>query len=335
MMSCLVRPACLLLAIGLALPTSRLLAQADVTASMKVRRLGYLGLRPLSESQATIAALKDGLQESGWIEGRNYHLEVRLADNDPNRYPVLIAELTKLGVEVMVAVSTPAAIAIHKANPMMPIVVGGQDLVGAGLALSSERPGGVVTGVEEVNAGNTDKSLRLLKEVAPAITSVAVLSPAPTPAAHERQYGEAERSAKQLGLAIRAYRVSAATDLKALLSSVEKDRPEGLLVLGGLLPAPAIEQIVAFANSQRLPAVYPHELYAKRGGLLAYAIDTVAMFRFAATYVANILNGATPGDLPLTRWTQENSLHVNVRTAEMIGIVIPPRVMSRAARVVR
>lgn len=303
--------------------------------STTVRRLGYLGLRPMREAQPTIGALKHGLRELGYTEARDYVLEVRLADDDPTRYPILIAELTSLDVELIVAASTPAAVAIHKADPAMPIVVGrGPDLVGAGLARSFDRPGSVVTGIEELQTGNIDKSLRVLREAAPAITSVAVLSPAPTPAAHEMQYAEAEQTAKQLGLTLRAYRVSATTNFKELLAAVLKERPQGLLVLGGVLPGPAIEQIVAFANNERLPAVYPHELYAERGGLIAYAMDSVAMFRFAATYVAKILNGARPGDLPLTRWARENALYVNMATAEATGLTIPTSLLSRATRII-
>ena len=159
--------------------------------------------------------------------------------------------------------------------------------------------------------------------------------PAPTVEAHEMQYREAEQAAKEMRLVLSPYRVSAATDFDALFPVVLKDRPDALLVLGGVLPGPAIERIVHFAGSERLPALYPHELYADRGGLLAYAMDNVAMFRFAATYVDKILKGAKPGDLPITRWTRENALHINSRTAEAMGIALPPSLLARAQRIIR
>ena len=325
-----------LLVLGLILHDASLAQQPETKPATAARLVGYLGLRPLAESRSTIAALQEGLRELGQVEGRDYRLEIRLADNDPSRYPVLIRELTNLEVELIVAASTPAAAAIHQVNPRMPIVVGrGPDLVGAGLASSMEHPGGAVTGIEELNAGNTAKSLRILHEAAPSATRVAVLSPAPTVDAHEMQYHEAEQAAKEMGLVLHPYRVSATTDFDAVFPLVLKDRPDALLVLGGVLPGPAIERIVQFAGSERLPAIYQHELYVDRGGLLAYAMDNVAMFRFAATYVDKILKGAKPGDLPITRWTRENALHINSRTAEAMGITLPPSLLARAQRIIR
>ena len=332
----LLGPAGLLLAIGLAPPIPSLPAQRNVAPDATVRRVGYLGLRPMGEAATTIVALKDGLRALGRTEGRDYVLEVRLADNDASRYPGLITELTNLKVELIVAASTPAAVAIHKANPTMPIVVGrGPDIVGAGLARSLERPGGLATGIEELNAGNIDKSLRILREAAPTITRVAVLSPAPTPGAHETQYSEAEQSATQT----RPY--------APCVPNLGNDKLSGIVPGGveGTTPGAAGSWGRAarsrhrtnrqFARSERQPAVYPHELYAERGGLIAYSADNVAMFRLAATYVDKILKGGKPGDLPLTRWTRENVLLINMRTADAMGMALPPGLLSRAGRIIR
>src|SRR5687767_5038221 len=120
----------------------------------EVPRIGYIGLRPLTESAASmesINALKEGLRDLGHVEGKDYVLDVRIANNDPARYPDLTAELSKLQVKVIVAASTPAALAIHKANPTMPLVVRGPDIIGAGLADSATRPGGVTTGIDELS----------------------------------------------------------------------------------------------------------------------------------------------------------------------------------------
>jgi ABC-type uncharacterized transport system substrate-binding protein len=325
----------LLLAFGLIPSPSSLAPRLQVTTGA-ARHVGYLGLRPMAESVLTIRALKEGLRERGVVEGRDYVLDIRVAENDATRYPALITELTNLHVELIVAASTPAAVAIKKANPQMPIVVGrGPDLVGAGLAQTSERPGGFVTGIEELNVGNTAKSLRILKEVAPTATRVAVLSPAPTQDAHDLQYTEAEQSAKDLGMTLHPYRISAMTHFETLFPAILKERPQALLVLGGVLPGPAIERIAQFAKRERLPGLYPHELYVEHGGLLAYVMDNEAMFRHAATYVEKILHGAQPGDLPLTRWTRENVLHINLQTANAIGITMPPSLVARAGRIVR
>lgn len=145
------------------------------SAVQEVPRIGYIGLRPVNEtaaSMASITALKEGLRALGYVEGKDYVLEVRIANNDPTRYPALTAELTKLQVKLIVAASTPAAVAIHKANPTMPIVLRGPDIVGAGLANSAGRPGGAVTGIDEVAAGVSDKRLRLLRQAVPTISRV-------------------------------------------------------------------------------------------------------------------------------------------------------------------
>jgi ABC transporter substrate binding protein len=137
---------------GALVPIALLSAQQRSGVS-EVPRIGYIGLRPLTESAASmesITALREGLRDLGRVEGKDYLLEVRVADNDPARYPELAAELSKLQVKLIVAASTPAAVAIHKANPTMPLVLRGPDIVGAGLADSASRPGGVTTGIDEL-----------------------------------------------------------------------------------------------------------------------------------------------------------------------------------------
>ena len=155
--------------------------QRDVRFNLPVHRNGFLALRPLPQIAPSLSAFKEGMRELGQVEGKDYVLEVRLANDAPTRYPALVADLSRLKVELIVAGSTPAAIAIHQTNPTMPIVIArGPDLVGAKLADSADHPGGVATGIEELAPGMTDKRLRFLKQAVPAIARVAILSPAPT-----------------------------------------------------------------------------------------------------------------------------------------------------------
>jgi putative ABC transport system substrate-binding protein len=137
-----------------------LLSAEQRSSVPEVPRIGYIGLRPLTESAASmesITALKEALRDFGHVEGKDYVLDVRIANNDPTRYPALTAELSKLQVKLIVAASTPAAVAIHKANPTMPLVVRGPDVIGAGLADSASRPTGVTTGIDELSPGITEK----------------------------------------------------------------------------------------------------------------------------------------------------------------------------------
>ena len=130
-------------------------------------RIGYLGLRPMAEQLVPLAGLKEGLRDLGYVEGKDYVLEIRVVDNTPARYPELTRELTQLGVKLIVAPSTPAAVAIHKENPAMPVVVRGPDIVGAGLAKSAAHPAGVVTGIDELLPGESGTRRRLLKQIGP------------------------------------------------------------------------------------------------------------------------------------------------------------------------
>jgi putative ABC transport system substrate-binding protein len=308
------------------------MAAALTAQKVDVPRIGYIGLRPLSEpsgSMEIIAALKQGLGDLGYVEGKDYLLEIRIANNDPRRYPELTTELTQLKVRLIVAASTPAAVAIHKANPTMPIVVRGPDIVGAGLAQSTTHPGGVTTGIDELADGISEKRLRLLKQAAPTISRVAVLSSAPTEGGHRKAFAEAERAAAAIGVTLTTFRISETTDLSAVFSQLISDGVNAVFCSGGVLSRPVQRQIVELAARYRLPAMYPMRDYVDLGGLMAYAYRSSEMFRAAATFVDKILKGQRPGDLPLTVWDRYY-LTVNARTATTLGLTIPEPVLSQA-----
>ena len=303
----------------------------------EVPRIGYVGLRPVTESASSmesITALKEGLRDLGHLEGKDYVLEVRVANNDPTRYAALTAELSRLQVKLIVAASTPAAVAIHQANPNMPIVVRGPDIVGAGLAESATRPGGLTTGIDELSAGITDTRLRLLKETVPAVIRVAVLSSAPTEGGHVRAFEEAERAGAAIGVMVRRVKISATTDLAPLFASFRSDGVGAVLCSGGVLPRPVQQRIVELAADHHLPAMYPVRDYVELGGLMSYAYRNPEMFRALATYVDKILKGAKPGELPLTIWDR-HYLTVNAKTASALDITIPAAILSRAADVLK
>jgi putative ABC transport system substrate-binding protein len=297
-----------------------------------VPRIGYIGMRPLSESAASmqiITALKEGLADLGYVEGRDYVLEIRIANNDPDRYRELTGELTERNAKLIVAASTPAAVAIHKANPTMPIVVRGPDIVGAGLAKNTSHPGGVATGIDELADGISQKRLRLLKQAAPTISRVAVLSSAPTESGHRKAFAESEQAATDIGVTLTTFRISETTDLSAVFSQLIRDGANAVFCSGGILSRSVQRQIVQLAARHRLPAMYPSRDYVDLGGLMSYAYRSAEMFRAAATYVDRILKGQHPGDLPLTVWDR-HYLTVNARTAATLDLTIPQSVLSQA-----
>ena len=308
------------------------LAVQQRTPRSDVPRIGYIGLRPPSESAALmeiVSALKQGLGDLGYVEGKDYLLEIRTADNDPTRYPGLTSELTELKVKLIVAASTPAAVAIHKTNPTMPIVVRGPDIVGAGLAKSTNHPGGVATGIDELADGIAERRLRLLKQAVPTISRVAVLSSAPTEGGHRKAFAEAQHAATAIGVTLTNIRISDTTDLSAVFAQLLTAGANAVLCSGGVLSRPVVRQIVELAAKHRLPAMYPHRDFVELGGLMSYAYRNHEMFRAAATFVDKILKGQLPGDLPLTLWDRYY-LTVNARTATTLGLTIPEPVLSQA-----
>jgi len=313
-----------------------LLSAEQQTDNRHVPHIGLLGFRPLTESLSieVVTSLKEGLRDVGLAEGRDYVLDLRSADNDADRFPALIAELTRLQVRLIFAPSTPAAVAIHKANPAMPIVVRGPDIVGAGLALSASHPGGMVTGIDEVGTGDTAKRLRLLKQAVPAISRVAVLGSAPSDAGHARAVAEAEEAAKAIGVTLKVFRVSATTDLDRIFAGLRSDGVDALLCSGGILPRPVEQRIVELAARDRLPAMYPAIDFVRLGGLLSYGYRNEEMIRAAATYVDKVLKGANAGDLPLMIWDRFY-LTVNAKAAAAFDLTLPPAFLSQADEVIK
>jgi putative tryptophan/tyrosine transport system substrate-binding protein len=322
---------------AVAIVTAALLSAQQQRARGEPARIGYIGLRPLAESAASmepITALKDGLRELGLTEGTDYILEIRIANNAPDRYPALTRELAQLGVKLIVAASTPAAVAIHQADSAMPIVVRGPDLVGAGLATSVGRPGGVVTGIDELAPGLTETRLRLLKEALPRASRIAVLSSAPTENGHLVAFAEAEHAAGAIGLSVKPFRVSATTDYAAVFSQLRQDGADAIFLSGGVLPRPVLQEIVRLAASDGLPGMYASRDYVELGGLMSYAYRNADIFRAAAGYVDRILKGAKPGDLPITMWNR-HYLTVNAKAATGLGLTLPALFLSKANEILK
>lgn len=303
--------------------------QRSDSPDVGIQRIGFLGLRPIAEQRVLIAGLKEGLRDLGYVEGKDYVLDIRVVDNNPGRYPEMIRELTQLRVKLIVAPSTPAAVAIHKENPTMAIVVRGPDIVGSGLAESASRPGGVATGIDELTPGESARRLRLLKQAVPTISHVAVLSSAPTDSGHATAFAEADEAAKSMGVTLRVFRVSAATNFDAIFADIASSDAQGVFCLGGVLPRPVMKRIVDLAAQARLPAMYPLGDYVELGGLMSHTYRNAEVFRAAAAYVDKILKGARPGDLPVTIWTKYY-LTVNATTAAKLGITLPQSLLSQA-----
>jgi putative ABC transport system substrate-binding protein len=300
----------------------------------KVVRVGVLSLvAPTSpENQAQYGLFLLGMRDFGWVEGRNMVIEARPAGRQ-ERFPEVAAELVRLGVDVIVALSPLAVAAAKKATSTVPIVgVSMGDPVRTGLVTSLARPGGNVTGVANLRTALTGKWLELLKEIVPKVARVAVLAnPANLDADdYVREVGQATRS---WPVEVKFFNVANSRDLEPIFVEMSKWRPGGLLVIPDAMFFAYRAEIVNLAAKSRLPAVYWTTEYADVGGLVSYAPSVEDMTRRAAVFVGKILKGAKPGDLPIEQPTKFD-LVINLKTAKALGLTIPPSLLARADQVI-
>jgi putative tryptophan/tyrosine transport system substrate-binding protein len=292
-----------------------------------MRRIGFL----IGGPPALIDAFKTALTAHGHIEGENLDLDIRVATAaDAERHA---EELAKSDVELVVAAALPFALDLRDMNPNKPMVIATcPGMVSNGFAESLERPGGIVTGMEELAPGVTARRLTLLKALAPGVSRVALLSTTPGRGGHEMQVADAEAIAPALGVTVQVYRATSLPALEDALAAMVRDKMNGLANFQGGLSLEHRKVIVDFAAEHRLPAVYQATLFPESGGLMAWAPDLEEQFRVAARYVHQILEGARPGELPILHparyfWT------VNETAARGLGIELSADVRATIDRV--
>jgi putative ABC transport system substrate-binding protein len=300
----------------------------------KAPRVGILFGASLLANSGRVEAFRQGLQELGYIDGKNIVIEVRYADGKLDRLPALAAELFSLNVELIVTAGPAVTLPVKEATNRIPIVMAfDSDPVGSGFVASLAQPGGNITGLSSLSPELTGKRLEILKETVPKLSRVAVVgNPANTATA--LNFKEAEVAARAYGLKVQSLEVRGPNDLDSAFSTMTKGRAEALLPLGDSVVVFHRERIVNFATKNRLPAIYPTFEWVDAGGLMSYGPDILDSFRRAATYVDKILKGAKPADLPVEQ-PMKFELVINLKTAKQIGVTIPPNVLARADRVIR
>jgi putative ABC transport system substrate-binding protein len=306
---------------------------ARATAQSRMRRVGFIGPSE-ALSRDLQGALLAGLRELGYREGQNVVVERRYVEGRPDRLPALATELINLGVEVMVVGGERHALAVKAAKPSLPVVMAWSfDPVGAGLAESLARPGGSVTGLTwDVAAEQVTKRLQLFKETVPTMTRLDLLWD-PALAGAAAYVSQVNAASKTLGVHTSWVEIQAAADLEGVLERVRKNRPGALFIWDGPATSPQIKLICDFAIKERLPAFTASTRHVDRGCLMAYAVNTLDLYRRAAAFVDKILNGARPGNLPIEQPTRFE-LVINQRTAKALGLSIPPAILLRADRVI-
>jgi putative ABC transport system substrate-binding protein len=280
-----------------------------------------------------LEALRGGLKDLGYLEGKNIALELRNAEGNNDRLPVLADELVRLRVHVILALNTPAAMAAKKTTATVPIVIARvTDPVRSGLVSSLARPGGNVTGLSFNNAELAVKGLERLREAIPRIARVGVLSNAGNPA-HPPQVAAMESAGDRIGVKLHSLLLQNAGDLPAVFQAAARVRAEALFVLDDTALTRQRGEIVKLATAHSLPVVARYKDFADAGALIAYGPNLSAVYRRAAYYIDKLLRGARASDLPLEE-PSVFDLVVNLRTAKALGLTISPSVLVRADHVI-
>jgi putative tryptophan/tyrosine transport system substrate-binding protein len=310
------------------------LRDANAQQAEKVWRIGYLaaGARPLDGGPP--AALRQALQELGYVDGRNVIYAGRWAEARSERLPALAVELVGEKVDLIVIFGGKAALAVKEATATIPVVfVGSGDPVAVGLIGSFSRPGGNITGISDQSTELSAKRLELLKEVVPKAERVAVLWNADDLAMTLR-YREIEKAARVLRVTVQPLGVREPEDFDLAFSAMTRERPDALVLVTDVLTNLNRKRVLDFATAHSIPAMYEYGFLVRDGGLMSYGPDFDDMFRRAAVYVDRILKGSKPSDLPVEQPTRYYLL-VNLKTAKALGLTIPQSLMLRADEVIQ
>ena len=309
---------------------------AEAQQAGKVYRMGMIAMT-FPPSPAFVRmwdAFSDGLRQLGYVEGKNILIERRYSEGQAERYTRLAAELVGLKVDLIMVITTPAALAAKAATGTIPILfVTAIDPVGAGLAASLARPGGNVTGLATLSPELSTKRLELIKELIPRVSRVAVLWNAGNPANAIVRAGM-EEAGHRLGFGLRSYEVQRSDDLERTFAAIIRERPDALLVPSDALMFQHRDHIAQLALQARLPSIFEPREMALAGGLMAYGPSYAEMFRRAAFYVDRLLKGTKPADLPIEQPTKFE-LIINLKTAKGLGLTIPPSLLGRADEVIQ
>jgi putative tryptophan/tyrosine transport system substrate-binding protein len=305
----------------------------DAQQPTKMHRIGLLhGGSPPPQN---LEAFRQGLRDLGYVEGQNLVIELRAAEGSAERLRDWAAELVQLQVDVIVGVGTAAIRAAQHATHTIPIVMAGTaDPVGQGLVASLARPGGNITGLSLLMAELPGKGLELLKETVPQSARVAVLANPADPTSEARM-NNLRMAAQALGLHLRVLEVRSADELDTAFAAMTREGADALIVLSDVaLMNPLRGRIAALAAQSRLPAMYDWRMYVDAGSLMSYGPSLPDLYRRAATYVDKILKGAKPADLPVEQATKFE-LVLNLKTAQALGITLPPSLLVLADEVIQ
>jgi putative ABC transport system substrate-binding protein len=302
----------------------------------KIFRIGYLDPSIASSSAVLVEAFRQELSKLGWIEGKNITIEYRFAEQKSDRLPELATDLVRLKVDLIVTFGGPTPLAAKNATSTIPIVMTSSvDPVAEGLIASLARPGGNVTGLSTLAPELNTKRLEILKDTLPNLSRVGILL-GPSGSSITDLFAK-ELSPAAMALNLKMEEIKTQPDAKGLESAFQtaKQKQVGAIMVNpGRRFAAERKRIAELASKYWLPAIYFSKEFVDEGGLMSYGVDFDDLFRRAAGYVDKILKGAKPADLPVQQ-PKKFEFVINLKTAKLIGLTIPPNVLARADKVIR
>ena len=306
---------------------------ASAQASLTRPSIGFLAASSKPETEQYYSGFLQGMREFGYVEDRDYVVEDRYADGDSNRLSQLAQELLHREPDVIVADSTPGTLAAKHATAAVPIVgINMTNPVGLGLVESEARPGTNVTGTLIRVQGLAGKLLGIALDLVPSINKIGILVNPSNPS-NAVQWREAESAAAKLGVSLAPVEVRTVDELGPAFQTFAHDGANTVIVFTDALLITARRQIAAYALASRLPTIYSRRDFVEDGGLLSYGVSQRETHRRAAYFVARILKGAKPADLPI-EFSTKLELVINVATAKAIGLTIPPTLLANADEVI-
>jgi putative tryptophan/tyrosine transport system substrate-binding protein len=293
--------------------------------------IGYLGSTSPGPAAPVVTAFRQGLSETGYVEGQNVAIEFRWAKGHYDRFPALAADLVERNVDVIAAFGVPSTLAAKTATSTIPIIFAvGADPVKDGLVASLARPRGNLTGLAFLSVELMAKRVELLSEVVPQAGVIAVLVN-PTNPLTDPMIRDVQEAARAKGMRLLVLKASTESEIDASFASLVRQQAGALVVSPDAYFSP--EQLVALASRYAVPAIYPGREFVAAGGLISYGASFADMYRQAGTYIGKILKGAKPADLPIQQPTTFE-LVVNLKTAQTLGLTIPPSILARADEVI-
>jgi putative ABC transport system substrate-binding protein len=297
--------------------------------------IGYLfaGSAPSSPNEPFLAAFRQGLNETGYVEGQNLAIEYRWAENNYDRLPMLAADLVGRKVDVIVTEGGYAsAIAAKQATSTIPVVFHtNRDPVASGLVASLARPGGNLTGFSLYEL--TSKRIELVSELVPQVKAIGLLVNPNDSRDAENEIRDAQEAARATGVQLRVVKARSNSEIEPAFATLSRLRVGALVVEGDSLFSRRMVELAALASGHGIPAIYVGPRYVEAGGLLSYGTDLAAVYRLKGIYAGKILKGAKPADLPVQRPTKIE-LVINLKTAKALGLAVPPSILARADEVI-